>query len=254
MFQEIGRRIADGLSTLLYYRSLQENFIKLARINEELESFTYSVSHDLKSPVITIKAFAGLLANGIKTGRYSNMSEDLERIAKAADKMFLMLEEILTLSRVGKISDERVRVSFNDIVDEALENVAGQALERGIEIAVEKNMPTVSGDRRRLVEMVQNLLDNAIKYIGQPERPAISVGAGVHRERSAFFVRDNGIGIAPEYHMKVFKLFDVLDPNHCGSGVGLALVKKIIQAHNGEIWIESEGNNKGTTFWFTLPK
>jgi signal transduction histidine kinase len=105
-----------------------------------------------------------------------------------------------------------------------------------------------------LVEVVQNLVNNACKFMGAQPHPHIEIGAQQEEGRTVFYVRDNGIGIAPQYHEKVFGLFDKLDPQSEGSGVGLALVKRIVETHGGKIWIESPGKGGGTTFSFTLPE
>jgi signal transduction histidine kinase len=116
-------------------------------------------------------------------------------------------------------------------------------------------MPSVQGDRVRLVEVMQNLLDNACKFMGEQPHPQIEIGwrENAERDQLVFYVRDNGIGIAPEYHERIFDLFSQLNPSMEGTGVGLALVKRILEFHGGRIWVESEAG-KGATFYFTLPK
>ena len=114
-------------------------------------------------------------------------------------------------------------------------------------------MPLVYGDRARLVEVVQNLVDNAAKFMGKQPQPRIEIGVREQEEERVFFVRDNGIGIAADYHQKVFGLFDKLDARSEGSGIGLALVKRIVEVHGGRIWVESEGPSQGSTFWFSIP-
>ncbi|MFO7631737.1 MAG: ATP-binding protein, partial [Caldilinea sp.] len=112
--------------------------------------------------------------------------------------------------------------------------------------------PAVYGDRARLVEAIQNLLDNACKFTGEQSQPRIEVGIRQATTGPVFYVHDNGIGIEAQYQDQVFGLFNKLDPQSEGTGVGLALVKRIIETHGGEIWVESEGNGKGCTFYFTL--
>jgi signal transduction histidine kinase len=120
-------------------------------------------------------------------------------------------------------------------------------------VDIAPDMPVVYGDRARLVEVVQNLLDNAAKFMGDQAEPRITIGALGAEKTGApiFFVQDNGIGIDPKYHLRVFGLFDKLDARTEGTGIGLALVKRIVEAHHGHIWVESEVN-KGATFFFTL--
>ena len=114
-------------------------------------------------------------------------------------------------------------------------------------------MPTIYGDRLRLIEVMQNLIDNAVKFVGQQPNPRIEIGAISKETEILCFVRDNGVGIKPQYHETVFGLFDRLDPSIEGTGIGLALVKQIIEIHNGTIWVESAGDGNGATFYFTLP-
>ena len=122
-----------------------------------------------------------------------------------------------------------------------------------IQVDVEKDLPIVMGDRPRLVEVMQNLIDNAAKFMGDQPAPLIEIGAQKYGNEHAFFVRDNGIGISASYHERIFGLFDKLDPRSEGTGVGLALAKRIVEVHGGRIWVESEGKGKGSMFCFTLP-
>jgi signal transduction histidine kinase len=140
---------------------------------------------------------------------------------------------------------------FEEIVQEALEKVQAQLTSKNITVEVKSNLPVVNGDRIRLVEVVQNLVDNAAKYIGEQPDPKIEIGVRNTDGKRIFFVKDNGIGIDPQFHDKVFGLFDKLDPSSKGTGIGLALVKRIVEVHGGRIWVESEPR-KGATFCFTL--
>ena len=130
----------------------------------------------------------------------------------------------------------------------------GQLEARNVTLQTQPNLPPVYGDKPRLVEVLQNLIDNAIKYMGDQSAPRIEIGMyGLENEKTIFYVKDNGIGIEPEYHERIFRLFDKLDSTSDGTGVGLALVKRIIEFHGGRIWVESEAG-KGAVFYFTLPK
>jgi len=144
-------------------------------------------------------------------------------------------------------------IPFNAIVQEALILTEGQRVTRGVEVSITPDLPNVLGDRLRLVEVVQNLLDNACKYMGNQPDPRISIGMLHRNSQGLFWVRDNGMGIEPQYQQKVFGLFDKLDAQSEGTGVGLALVKRIIESHGGRIWVESQGLGHGSTFFFTLP-
>jgi PAS domain S-box-containing protein len=225
---------------------------ELGAKNAELERFVYTVSHDLKSPLVTIVGFLGYLEDDFQTGNIEALHKDMERIYRAAFKMQDLLKDLLDLSRIGRMMNESELISFNALVDEALELTEGRLHERGVQMDVESNMPQVYGDSKRLLELVQNLIDNAAKYMGDQPQPRIEIGTeGFENGKPIFFVRDNGIGIAPEHHERIFGLFNKLDPNVEGTGIGLALVKRIVEYHGGRIWVESKAG-KGTTFLFTL--
>jgi signal transduction histidine kinase len=177
----------------------------------------------------------------------------MARVRAATQRMDRLLRELLELSRVGRTAGEPVSVPFADLVREAIALVDGRLQERGVRVVLAEPLPAVRGDRPRLVELVQNLLDNAAKFMGDQEHPRIEVGARAEGPQTAFFVRDNGRGIEPRYHDKVFGLFDRLDPADDGTGVGLALVKRIVEVHGGRVWVESDGPGRGSTFCFTLP-
>jgi len=219
--------------------------------NEELERFTYTVSHDLKAPLITVGGFLGYLEDDIREGDSERVKQDVERINDAIKKMNRLLNELLELSRIGRMMNPPEKVPFEDIVREALDKVQSQLNNNNIKVEVGKDMPVVNGDRIRLVEVVQNLLDNAAKFMKNQPNPRIEIGIRQVESESIFFVKDNGIGIEPQFHKKIFGLFDKLDPNAEGTGIGLALVKRIVEVHGGRIWVESE-EGKGATFCFTL--
>jgi PAS domain S-box-containing protein len=228
---------------------------ELENKNAELERFTYTVSHDLKSPIVTIKGFLGFLKQDVASGNMQRFEIDLERISGAATKMEQLLKDLLELSRIGRVLNPMARIPFNTLIDEVLSIVHGQVEMRGIRVSVQPNLPLIYGDRQRLTEVLQNLIDNAAKYMGDQASPQIDVGMSDMTENEyLFFVRDNGMGIPSQYHERVFGLFNKLDLKSEGTGVGLALVKRIIEFHGGRIWIESEGKNMGATFYFTLPR
>ncbi len=218
--------------------------------NAELERFTYTVSHDLKSPLVTMRGFLGFLERDIAAGAQERAQRDLMHVHEAIDQMDMFLKDLLELSRVGRVLNEPQLINFGDVVKKALAVVSGQLQSREITMVLPDKWPDIYGDERRLVEVVQNLVDNSVKFLGDQAEPIIELGA-IEGEETVFFVQDNGIGIDPKYCRKVFRLFDRLQTGTEGSGVGLALVKRIIEAHNGRVWIESE-LGKGATFYFTL--
>ena len=221
--------------------------------NAELERFTYSISHDLRSPLITIRTFLGFVAEEAAKGNTQNIKPDLERIDKAAEKMGQLLGEILELSRVGRMFNPPSEASVGDLVNEALELLSGRIARHGLEVQIAPDLPLLYVDRPRVLEVFQNLIENSVKFMGDQPHPRIEIGARQDGEETVLFVRDNGIGIKPAYHDKVFGLFNKLDPETEGTGIGLALVKRIVEVHGGRMWVESEGAARGSTFCFTLP-
>ncbi len=228
---------------------------ELQNKNEELERFTYTVSHDLKAPLITIRGFLGLLEKDVAGGQADRVRSDMRRIVEATDKMQRLLNELLEMSRIGRVMNPPQSVSLAVVVREALELVHGRIEAHGVQLEVASALPVVHGDHARLIEVVQNLIDNACKFMGDQPEPRITIGhAGTDRDgKPIVFVRDNGGGIDPQYHDRVFGLFNKLDATSDGTGVGLALVKRIVEVHGGRIWVESQGAGTGSTFYFTLP-
>ena len=220
--------------------------------NAELERFAYTVSHDLKSPLITIRGFLSFVEQDAETGNLERVRADLARIRDAVDKMQRLLSELLELSRIGRVVNTPQTIAFGALAQEAVALVGGRLRERGVRVTVADGLPTVWGDRARLVEVLQNLIDNAAKFMGEAPHPCVEIGVRENDAEKVFFVRDNGIGIDARFRDRVFGLFEKLDPDSEGSGVGLALVKRIVDQHHGRVWVESEGAGRGTTVCFTL--
>ncbi len=266
----LANQVATAIENARLYETLQQELIERKQIekerqtliseletkNDELERFTYTVSHDLKAPLITIRGFLGYLEEDVLNGDTERMNADMTRIVDATDKMQTLLNELLELSRIGRMMNPPEAVPFADIAQEAVDLVRGSIEARGVRINLDPNLPTIFGDRPRLVEVVQNLVDNACKFMGEQPEPHIDIGQRETDEDShpVFYVRDNGIGIDPQYQERIFELFHKLDAHTEGTGVGLALVKRIVEVHGGRIWVESPGAGKGTSFYFTLPR
>jgi PAS domain S-box-containing protein len=220
--------------------------------NAELERFTYTVSHDLKSPLITIRGFLTHIEQAAAEGRIEAVRSDMDRVYKSADRMHRLLDDLLELSRIGRLAKPPEDVAFESVVKDALDRTHGQLTSQRVAVEVESGLPAVRGDRDRLAEVMQNLIDNAAKFMGDQPAPRIRIGVRGGPAERTFFVEDNGTGIEPQHRERVFNLFDKLDPKSAGTGVGLALVKRIIEVHGGRIWVESPGRGKGATFLFTL--
>lgn len=221
--------------------------------NAELERFTYTVSHDLRSPLVTIRGFLGYMERSASKGNMESFRKDMQRVSSATDRMDSLLKDVLEISRVGRLINKPQEIAFEDLIQEALEIVHGRIQQRGITVQTQPGLPTVYGDKARLIEVLQNLLDNSAKYMGDQKNPIINIGMNDSDESGypIFFVRDNGMGIDLQYHESIFGIFDKLDPASEGTGIGLALVKRIVEFHGGRIWVESKPGS-GTTFYFTL--
>ena len=247
------RKLADTIGKLRTEMAEREKVsIELENQNAELERFAYTVSHDLKSPLVTIKGFVGLLGKDIAENNAERITYDFEKINSAADTMEKLLSDLLELGRVGRVMGEAVICDLSEIAATAIDMVDSELRARQIEIVVEE-LPSVMGDPTRLLEVFLNLLENAIKFIGDQALPRVHIGTQECDGMVCCFVQDNGIGIEEAYHDHVFGLFERLDVNVDGTGIGLALVKRIVEVHGGEIWIESDGSNQGSRFLFTLP-
>ena len=248
------RRIQKEISEREQAAERERLIRQLEAQNAELERFTYTVSHDLKAPLVTIRGFLGFISKDAAAGDLDRLEQDLGRIEGAAAKMSELLEDLLQLSRIGRKVNPPQKASMNQLIAEALELISGRSSQRGVEVEVAPNLPEIYGDRARILEMLQNLLDNAVKYLGDTASPRVEVGVSTPPDgEPVFFVRDNGIGIESAYLEKIFGLFERLDAETEGTGIGLALVRRIVEIHGGRIWVESEGRGKGSTFFFTLP-
>jgi signal transduction histidine kinase len=216
--------------------------------------FTYTISHDLKSPLVTISVFLNYLEQDLQQADPAAVAKDLAYIRNAAGRMSKLLDELLALSRVGHVESPAVDVPLQTVVQEALALVAGQIAARGVQVDVTAVPIFLHGDRSRFVEVFQNLLDNACKFMGAQPSPRIEIAVEETAGEQVIVVRDNGNGIDPRFLSKIFGLFEKLDPESGGTGIGLALVRRIVEVHGGRIWVESEGLGQGATFRFTLAK
>jgi PAS domain S-box-containing protein len=255
-----GRLLRDGLGVpwgiLIITRDVterQRQEDELKSKNNELERFTYTVSHDLKSPLITIKGFAGALLSDAGAGRTDRLKDDLKRIILAADKMSDLLNGLLELSRIGRIVNPPAKVSMTQLAEDVIELLAGSIAQCGARVTVQPGLPQAYGDAQRLQEVLQNLVENALKFSAPGHVPEIEIGFKTIGEQTAYFVSDRGRGIEARFHESIFGLFNKLDTHTEGTGIGLALVRRIVEFHGGSIWVESAGLGKGATFYFTLP-
>ena len=258
--EELKQRVKELEEEALRYSKTEERLkavlADLATKKEELDSFVYRVSHDLKSPIVTIDGFVGALREDFGDVLPEEGKKYLRYISDAARKMELLINDLLDLSRIERVNRKKREFPFARLVRDVLKALQPQVKARGIVVNIEENLPVVYGDRRQLSRVVDNLLTNAIKYIGK-ENPSPRIDVGVEEQdgKKVFFVRDNGIGIDEKDFDKIFQVFQRLPSAKQiaaeGTGVGLTIVKRIIEHHGGKIWLASEPG-KGTTFYFTL--
>lgn len=226
---------------------------RLEGINAQIERFTYIAFHDLRAPLVTIRGFTGALKQDIQAGRNEQVQKDIDRIETAAQAMDQILADLLEFSRIGRVRRPPEDVNVHQLVQEVLEKLKGLIRARNITVKIASVFPPVYGDRVRLRELLENLIENAAKHMEEQDHPLIEIGTRPHQTPPVFFVRDNGPGIEPRYHTRIFELFEKLNPSIEGTGIGLALAKRIVEVHGGKIWVESDGKGQGATFCFTLP-
>jgi signal transduction histidine kinase len=231
---------------------------ELERKNLELERFLYTASHDLKTPLTTIKGFTGLLAEDFSHDDREAVSKDLARIDDAVDHMIALLNDLLHLSRIGSLEASRERVCLAELAATVLEDLA--AARPGLQgrVRISPDLPCAEGNRALLAEVFAKLIDNAVKFSpprgeGGPSWPDIEIAATTgDGNEPAVCVRDRGEGVDERYRENIFGLFNQLDPRVPGTGVGLTIVRRIVELHGGRIWVRSRTDGPGAAFCFTL--
>ncbi len=233
-------------------RRVLERTEELEKKNTEMERFIYTVSHDLRSPLVTIDGFAGLLRKDLERGDADKVKMDVQMIENGIRKMDHLLSDTLELSRIGRVVNPPEAVPFADLVSEAVSQASEKIRSRSVVLRVEQDMPAVMVDHMRIVEVLVNLIENSVKYLGDQNHPCIEIGCTKEDSGPVFYIKDNGMGIDWGQHCKVFDLFYKVDQTSEGSGAGLAIVKRIIEVHGGRVWVESS-IGRGCTIFFTLP-
>ncbi len=232
---------------------IKQTMEKLQQSNAELEQFAYVASHDLQEPLRMVASYVQLLERRYKGKLDSDADEFIAYAVDGANRMRGLIDDLLTYSRVSRLGKPFEPTDLESTLDIALLNLQALITENNAVVTHDK-LPVVMGDGGQLVQLFQNLIGNAIKFHGK-EPPRIHVSAQVKANEYLFSVRDNGIGIAPEYFDRLFKIFQRLHTReeYPGSGIGLAVCKRIVERHGGHIWIESQ-EGKGSTIYFTLNK
>lgn len=226
---------------------------ELIQANRELEEFVYTASHDLKSPLLTIEGYSGHLQEYIKVGDIQNSQFCIQRISSAAVRMRSNIDDLLDLSKIGRVKLEMEALEMKPSIMAILYDLEEQVRSSDVKIVINESPPTIWGDPVRIRQLLINMISNAIKH-GRPSDGefVVTIGAENHNNMTKLFVSDNGQGIDEEYRSKVFELFQRLDTNVDGTGVGLNIVKRIAEVHGGSAWIDTTPGG-GATVCVTLP-
>ena len=245
-------RIQSRLSKV--YANLRHEITERKQVQQQLESYSYTIAHDLRAPLRSITSFSQILAEEIGDSVRGDARDALQRVIRAASNMAELIDDILELSRISRKEMSVGSVDLSECARQYLERLKAEEQGRRLEYQVQNNI-TVSGSKELLHAALENLLDNAWKFTSEKETRRIQFGTTVLNGETVYFVRDNGVGFDMEYADKLFGTFQRLHPKEAypGTGIGLATVKRIIDRHKGRVWGESEVG-KGATFYFTLPE
>ncbi len=222
----------------------------------DMERFNSTLSQHLKVLLVAVRSSLGALQQDAAAGDVEQLQKDVRRTHQAVGRTVRLLDELQRLLLAGRVVNAPEATSMSELAFEAVGQVTGLA-DRRVDVVIAPNMPAVYGDRSQLLEVLRRLLENGGKYMGHQPSPRLEVAARkdwprADRAETVFFVKDNGIGIEPRDQKRVFTLFERLDAGGQGLGISLALVKRIVEAHSGRVWVESEGTGRGSTFCFTL--
>jgi chemotaxis methyl-accepting protein methylase/signal transduction histidine kinase len=246
--------IEDVTERKLAEAQLKNAAANLQQKNRELAEFVHTVSHDLKSPLVTIGGMLGLLKEELQEERLVAAGELIATAEETVLGMRDMIDDLLKLSRIGTVANDLQPVGLRQVAEELVRRHAPELEDKDTAVSLElsEDQPTVLADRNRLVEVLDNLIVNALKYACDGPEPRIVIGSETVGREVRLFVKDNGPGIAEEHHEKIFGLFHRLDDSKEGTGVGLAIVKRIMEVHGARVWVES-AIGEGATFWLAFP-
>ncbi len=233
---------------------LEVNRKELARSNDELEQFVYTVSHDLKAPLVTSMGYISMIKDLAGRGELKNAINKLDRVVNANTRMGQLINDLLELSRVGRTELSKRLLDMNIILESLKDTLANKLEKEKIELKLDMEFPTIFANESRVFQVFENIMSNALKY-GKPlsGESTLKIGSKENSGEYLFCVVDDGMGIPKEYQDRIFELFYRLDSAADGTGIGLAIVNKIMQSHGGRVWVESDGVH-GSTFWLAFPK
>jgi len=256
LLSAIGHQLAINIENAILFKELDEKTREVEAKNKELSSFVFTVSHDLKTPLIALHGYLDLFWEEFQAIIDEAGKEYFDRLLYNAQYMNRMINDLLRLSRAGRVVGTKRRFSTYKLVKEIYMCLYPQLQEKQIRFDISNSLPIIYGDRQRLQTVFENLIGNAIKYNSQKRQPFIEIECKERANFYEFSVRDNGIGIDSADHERIFEVFQKCAKNEessNGTGVGLTIVKKIVEHHGGTVWVESK-LDKGATFYFTLPK
>jgi PAS domain S-box-containing protein len=237
----------------LYKETLAKS-LEIERRNKELDDFTYVVSHDLKEPLVTIEGYGKILHSDFQKELGTTGVDYLKSMINSANRMKKFIDDLLALTRLSRVTESFRLIQVGKVIEEVKSDLEFRLREKNVHLVIQDPMPTITCNESQLKLVFRNLISNAIKFNDKPV-PKIVIGYAEEPRDHRFFVQDNGIGIEPQYFEKIFGIFQRLhrSEDYGGTGVGLTIVQKIIDLHQGRIWVESKAG-EGATFFFTLPK
>lgn len=231
---------------------LRKRMEEIRQKNEELENFAHTVSHDLKAPLISIQGFSSMLQKKKESGLDEKGRFYLERIQKNVERMDQLIHDLLRLSRIGRVKAVVEPVETKDVIEGIMGEIANLIKEKKVQMIIPDDLPVVYSNKTNVYQIFSNLINNAVKFIGDESDPKIELNCKKTGDYYEFGVKDNGVGIDKQFHQRIFGMFQRLDDSTEGTGVGLAIVKRLVELEGGVVRLESEVG-KGTTFYVTIP-